>query len=118
MAYQAVCSSVDWTQTQVGRQDLPDDLGLEPDIRLGAADFDIASDHLELEWFEELVKLREDLFREPSADLAYRLEMLRVRVVACQQERAVDGRPLAFTVICANNDQVKRVSDTRQIVLL
>ena len=92
------------TETQVRRQHLPHDFRLEPHIRLRAADFEIAPMCLNLERLERLVKGQENLVGESRPDLAYRLEVFRVRVIACEQERAVYVRTLSFTVVRAHND--------------
>ena len=58
------------------------------------------------------------LLAEPGADLAYRLILLCVRVVAREQERAVDVRALALAVVRADDDEVERVADAGEVVFL
>lgn len=58
------------------------------------------------------------LLAEPGADLAYRLVLLGVGVVAREQERAVDVRPLALAVVRADDDEVERIADAREVVFL
>lgn len=116
LAYQAVCSSIHRTQTQIRSQHLPHDLGLKPHIRLGTSDLDIPADVRNLEWSQRFVKLRQNLFRETSTNLADGLEIFRIRVITGEEESAIDVGSFAFAVVPANNDQIQRVADTRQIV--
>lgn len=109
--------SIHRTETQVRRQHLPDDFRLEPYIRLRAAHLEIAPVRLNLERLERLVKRQKNLVGKSRPDLAYCLEVLRIRVVACEQKRAVYVRALSFAVICADDDQVERVAHAAQVVL-
>lgn len=107
------------TEGEVGSEDLPDDLGLEPDVGLCAADLDVAARPArELERVQLVVELLQELLAEASADLADRLVVLAVGVVACEQERAVPVRALALAVVRADDDQVERVAYAGQVVLL
>lgn len=108
-------------ERQVRRLDLPDILGLEPDVglvlpagavrvkRLGPVDDDLG---------ERGVQLLEHGLAEPRANVAHCLVRVRARVVAGQQERAVDGCALALAVVRAEDDQVERVADAREVVFL
>ena len=58
------------------------------------------------------------LLAETCPNLAYRLILLCVRVVAREQERAVDVRALALTVVRADDDEVERVADAGEVVFL
>ena len=58
------------------------------------------------------------LLAEPGADLTYRLVLLRVGVVAREQERAVDVRALALAVVRPDDDEVERVADPGEVVFL
>lgn len=113
-----MCCSIHRAQTQIGRKDLPDDLGLEPHVRFCAPGLDVTPHRLNLERFERFIELREHFLGETRTDLADRLKVLRVRVVACQEECAVYCCPLALAMICANDDEIERVADTCQVVLL
>lgn len=55
---------------------------------------------------------------ESGADFADRLVLLRIRVVAREQERAVDVRTLALAVVRADDDEVERVANAREVILL
>ena len=60
----------------------------------------------------------ERLLGEPGADLADRLVLLPVGVVAREQERPVDVRPLALAVVAPDDDEVERVADAGEVVFL
>jgi hypothetical protein len=64
------------------------------------------------------VQLLEHGLAEPRADVAYCLVRVGAWVVARQQERAVDGCALALAVVGAEDDQVERVADAREVVFL
>lgn len=117
-AYQTLRGRVDRTETEVRREHLPDDLGLEPDVGLRAADLDVPARRGHLEWLERRGVRLERLVAEPGADLADRLVLLRVGVVTREQERAVDVRALALAVVGAYDDEVERVADAREVVFL
>ena len=60
----------------------------------------------------------ERLVREARADLADHLVRAAVGVVAREVERAVDVGALALAVVAADDDEVERVADALQVVLL
>lgn len=60
----------------------------------------------------------EVLVAEPGTDLADRLVALAVVVLAGEVEGAVDVETLALAVVCADDDQVERVADAGEVVLL
>ena len=58
------------------------------------------------------------LVAEPGPDLADRLILLRVCVMAREQEHAVHVRALAFAVERADDNEIERIPDAREVVLL
>ena len=60
----------------------------------------------------------ERIVREAGADLADHLVRAAVGVVACEVERAVHVGALALAVVAADDDEVERVADALQVVLL
>lgn len=108
------------TQRQISRLDLPDEAGLEPDVRLvlghgavGVKGFRPIDGVLG----EQGVQFLEDDLGEAGADVADGLVGLRRRVVAGQQEGAVDGGALALAEVGAEHDEVERVADAAEVVL-
>ena len=116
--HQALRGSIHRTETEVRREDLPHHLRLEPHVRLCAANLDVPPRFHHLERFEGIVVGLQRLLAEPGADLAYRLILLCVRVVAREQERAVDVRALALAEVRADDDKVERVADAGEVVFL
>jgi hypothetical protein len=114
--YEAHRGRVDRAQTQVRRENLPYDLGLEPHVGPRAAGLDVAARRDELERLQHGVVRRERFLGKARANLADRLELLAVGVVAREQERAVDRRTLALAVVAADDDEVERVADAREVV--
>ena len=102
-AYQSHRCRIHGAQTQIRCKHLPHYLGLEPHVRLCAARLDVPASLGELERLEHGVMRREHLLAEPRADLADRLEYLAVGVVAGEQERAVDVRALALSVVAPDD---------------
>lgn len=66
---------------------------------------------------EQGVKFLEDGLGEAGADVADGLVALRRRVVAGEQEGAVDGGALALAEVSAQHDEVERVADAAEVVL-
>lgn len=62
--------------------------------------------------------LLECLIGEARSDLADQLVRAALGVVASQMESAVDVRALALAVVSADNDEIERIADTLQVVLL
>lgn len=62
--------------------------------------------------------LLECLIGEARSDLADELVRAALGVVASQMESAVDVRALALAVVSADNDEIERIADTLQVVLL
>lgn len=100
------------TERQIGGLDLPDEAGLEPDVRLvlvagrvGVEGFRAVDGVLGLA--ELSVELFEDGVGEAGADVADGLERLGGGVVAGEEEGAVDGGALAFAVVRAEDDEVE-----------
>lgn len=60
----------------------------------------------------------ECFFAESGANLAYRLILLPIGVVARKQEGAVHVCTLTLAVVSSDHDQVQGISDTRKVVLL
>lgn len=60
----------------------------------------------------------EGLLAEPGPDLADCLEFFGVGIVTGKQEGAVEVGPFAFAVVAAYYDEVERVADAGQVVLL
>lgn len=58
------------------------------------------------------------LIGEARSDLADELVRAALGVVASQMESAVDVRALALAVVSADNDEIERIADTLQVVLL
>lgn len=109
--HKTMCSSVHWAEGQVGRQHLPDHLGLKPHIRLRAADLDVSAwSTCQFERVEFVVELLQDLLGEASTDLADGLEVLRVGIVAGEKEGTVPVCALALAVVGAYHYQVERVA--------
>lgn len=67
---------------------------------------------------ERLVMLLERLVRESCPDLADHLVRAALGVEAGEVERAVDVRALALAVVAADDDEVERVADALEVVLL
>ena len=44
--------------------------------------------------------------------------MFGIGIVACQEECTIDVCSFSFSVVCANNHQVERITDSREIVFL
>jgi len=116
-AHQGPRGAVDGALTQIGGEDLPDVFRLEEDVRLGGAEVEVALLGA-LERMQRGVVRLEHLLGEAGADLADGLVRLRVRVVAREEEGAVDGRALAATVVAADDDEVERIADAGEVVLL
>ena len=117
-AYQSLRCRIDRAQAEVRREHLPNHLWLEPHIRLCSAHLDVTACNFHFERLQHCKVGRERFLTEPSANLADRLKFLRVRVVAGEEERAVYVRPFALAVVPTYDDEVKRVSDASQVVLL
>lgn len=128
------------------RESRTHDLGLEVDVRaFGAADVVVGLLLCELEpasehsTFDQRLPQRaaqrreeegsdarlervpvrlERLVREARADLADHLVRAAVGVVAREVERAVHVGALALAVVAADDDEVERVADALQVVLL
>ncbi len=91
-------------QGDVGAFDLPHKLRFKPDVRLV-----LGHGRMRVKGFRfvdgVLRQLRVQLFekglREAGAEVAYRLVRLRGRIVAGQEEGAVDGCPLSLAIVCA-----------------
>src|SRR4051812_16421859 len=72
--HRPLSSSVDWTETEISSEDLPDDLRLQPDIRLRSSNINITPRLVpRLKRLKLREMLRKDLVREPCADFTYRL---------------------------------------------
>ena len=117
------CGSVPGAERQIGRLDLPDEAGLEPDVRLilvagrvGVEGFRSVDDVLGLA--ELGVELFEDGVRETGAYVADGLKGLGGGVVAGEKEGAVDGRTFASAVVGTKDDQIEGVTNTGEIVFL
>ena len=67
---------------------------------------------------ERLVKILENGFGESGADVADSFVGLCGGVVAREKECAVPGGTLAAAVVGAKDNQIERVPDTAEIVLL
>ena len=116
-AYQSLSSSVNGTQAEVSRQNLPNDFGLKPNIWLCSADFYIAPHFRHFQWFKYIVMRLKVFFTKAGADFANRLIFLRLTVIACKKERAIDVGPFPFPVVAPDHHQIERVSDPCEIVL-
>ena len=67
---------------------------------------------------EEFRVLLQILVAESGAQLTHRLEFLRVHIVARQQEGSKRSRSLSLSIISSDGNEVQRVSQVLQVVLL
>jgi hypothetical protein len=118
--HQTLCCSVDRTECQIRRQNLEDNLWLEPDVGwFGRIRLNVVTlSGSELERMKLVVEIDEHLFRESGTDLASRLEVLRVGIVTREQEGAINVRPFPLAVIGTNHDEIARVTNTGEVVFL
>lgn len=104
---------------QVGRLDLPDEAGLEPDVRLVLGDGGVGVERfgpVDDAGREAGVQALEHGLGEAGADVAHRFVDLLGAVVACEQEGAVHGGALPPAEIGPQHDEVERVADAGQVV--
>ena len=67
---------------------------------------------------EEVGMLLQILVAESRSQLAHRLEFLRVHIVARQQKGSKRSRSLSLSIIPSDGNEVQRVSQVLQVVLL
>lgn len=58
------------------------------------------------------------LLTESGTDLADGLILFGVGVKTSEQERSIDVRALAFAVVPTNDNEVERITNTSEVVLL
>ena len=116
--YQTLRGRVHRTQTKIGCQHLPDYLGCKPDVWFGTSNLDVPSGLGKFETLQCLIMSLQRLVGEPSSYFAYRLPFFRVRVVACEQESAVNCRTLSLSIVSAYDHKVKGIPNPNKIVLL
>ena len=65
------------------------------------------------------MRFLEQIVTEPRSDFANRLELIKVRVVAREQERSINPCSLSDSMVSPDHNQIKRVAQlTVQIVFL
>jgi len=106
------------TQTKIGCQHLPDYLGCKPDIWLGSSNLDVPSGLGDLETLQRLVVSLQRLVGKSSPYFAYSLPLFRFRVIACEEESAVNCCTLSLSIVSAYDHKVKGVANPNKIVLL
>lgn len=118
ITYCTLCRRINRTQTQVGSQDLPNHLGLEPHVRFRTAPFDVRTTLAQFEGLKRLEVRFENFFREPCAQFTHGLKFLGVGIVASEKEGSVHGRSFAFAIVPAHNDEIERISNAFEVILL
>lgn len=114
--YQSLCCGVNWTETQVGSQNLPENFGLKPHIRLRATNLDITTNFGKFKWIQGVVVCLQHFLAESSSNFANGLKLFGISVIAREEERAVDVCAFAFAVVATYYNQIQRVPDASQIV--
>lgn len=64
------------------------------------------------------MQIHQHLVGEPGTDLASRLILFRIGVIACEQECSIGVGSLALSIVSTNDDQVTRISYSGEVILL
>ena len=116
--HQSLRSSIHGTQAQIRCEYFPDNLGLEPHIRLSPTDFHVPTDLGQLKRSERLVVGLKGFLAKAGTDFADRLVFLRVTVIARQKECPIDICSFALAIVSPDDDKIEGIADASKIVLL
>lgn len=108
--YQTLSSWIYWAQTKIRSQYFPNNFRLKPSVRLRATNFDVSSRLGDFQRPEGLPMGLEHFIAKACSNFTDRLIFLRVGIVACQKERAIDVCALALSVIRSYDNQIQGIA--------